>query len=71
VFHQLRSHAIENVNEHYKALFDGHGSVPTRGLLATQRYLLAAVLGYQLLLLYRFEAGGNLRRGLKALVKAA
>jgi hypothetical protein len=71
LFHQLRSHAIENVNEHYKALFDGHGSVPTRGLLATQRYLLAAVLGYQLLLLYRFEAGGNLRRGLKALVKAA
>src|SRR5215210_3502612 len=34
LFHQLRTHAIENFNEHYKGLFDGHGSVPTRGLLA-------------------------------------
>ena len=71
LFHQLRSHAIENFNEHYKGLFDGHGSVPTRGLLATRRYLLAAVLVYQLLLLYRFETGGDLRVGLKALLKAA
>jgi len=52
-------------------LFDGHGSVPTRGLLPTRRYLLAAVLVYQLLLLYRFEADGDLRVGLKALFKAA
>jgi hypothetical protein len=71
LFHQLRSHAIENFNEHYKGLFDGHGSVPTRGLLATRRYLLGAVLVYQLLLLYRFESGGDLRVGLKALFKAA
>ncbi len=71
LFHQLRSHAIENFNEHYKGLFDGHGSVPTRGLLATRRYLLGAVLVYQLLLLYRFETGGDLRVGLKALFKAA
>jgi hypothetical protein len=71
LFHQLRSHAIENFNEHYKGLFDGHGSVPTRGLLATRRYLLAAVLVYQLLLLYRFETGGDLRVGLKAVFKAA
>ena len=71
LFHQLRSQAIENFNEHYKALFDGHGSVPTRGLLATQRYLLGAVFVYQLLLLYRFDTGGDLRVGLKALFKAA
>lgn len=71
LFHQLRSHAIENFHEHYKGLFDGHGSVPSRGLLATRRYLLAAVLVYQLLLLYRFETGGDLRVGLKALLKAA
>ena len=71
LFHHLRSHAIENFNEHYKALFDGHGSVPTRGLRATQRYLLGAVFVYQLLLLYRFETGGDLRLGLKALFKAA
>jgi hypothetical protein len=71
LFHQLRSHAIENFNEHYKGLFDGHGSVPTRGLMATRRYLLGAVLVYQLLLLYRFETGGDLRVGLKPLFKAA
>ncbi len=71
LFHQLRSHAIENFNEQYKALFDGHRSVPTRGLLATRRYLLAAVLIYQLLLLYRFETGGDLRVGLKAFLRAA
>jgi Transposase DDE domain len=71
LFHQLRSHAIENFNEHYKGLFDGHSAVPTRGLLATRRYLLGAVLVYQLLLLYRFETGGDLRVGLKALFKAA
>jgi hypothetical protein len=40
-------------------------------LLATQRYLLGAVFVYQLLLLYRFEAGGDLCVGLKALFKAA
>jgi hypothetical protein len=71
LFHHLRSHAIENFNEHYKSLFDGHGSVPTRGLLATRRYLLGAVFVYQLLLLYRFETGGDLRVGLKALIRAA
>jgi hypothetical protein len=71
LFHHLRSHAIENFNEQYKGLFDGHGSVPTRGLLATRRYLLGAVFVYQLLLLYRFETGGDLRVGLKALLKAA
>ena len=71
LFHHLRSHAIENFNEQYKALFDGHGAVPTRGLLATRRYLLGAVLVYQLLLLYRFTTGGELRVGLKALLKAA
>jgi hypothetical protein len=71
LFHHLRSHAIENFNEQDKALFDGHGAVPTRGLLATRRYLLGAVLVYQLLLLYRFTTGGELRVGLKALLKAA
>jgi hypothetical protein len=32
VFHQLRSHAIENFNGQFKGIFDAHGSVPTRGL---------------------------------------
>src|SRR5581483_8323014 len=33
VFHSLRSHAIENFNESFKAIFDAHGQVPTRGLV--------------------------------------
>lgn len=35
VFHKLRSRAMENFNEHFKGIFDGHGQVPTKGLLAT------------------------------------
>jgi hypothetical protein len=38
VFHKLRSLSIENFNEHFKGIFDGHGQVPTKGLLATQRF---------------------------------
>jgi hypothetical protein len=37
-FHKLRSVAIENFHEHFKGIFDGHGQVPTKGLLATQRF---------------------------------
>jgi hypothetical protein len=44
VFHQLRSHSIENLNEHFKGIFDGHGQVPTKGLLATQRFALGPSL---------------------------
>jgi hypothetical protein len=71
VFHQLRSHAIENFNEHFKAIFDVHGPVATKGRVATQRCALGAVFVYQLLLLYRFERGENLRVGLKACLHAA
>src|SRR3989440_8742095 len=38
VFHKLRSIAMENFHEHFKGIFDGHGQVPTKGLLATQRF---------------------------------
>jgi hypothetical protein len=38
IFHKLRSVAMENFNEHFKGIFDGHGQVPTKGLLATQRF---------------------------------
>jgi Transposase DDE domain len=71
VFHQLRSHAIENFNGQFKAIFGAHASVPTRGLARTQRFALGAVLLYQLALLYRFEHGQPLRIGLKAFLKAA
>lgn len=64
-FHQLRSHAIENFNAQFKAIFNCLGQVPTRGLVPTQRFVLGAVLVYQLALLHRFESGADLRVGLK------
>src|SRR4051794_1227854 len=71
VFHQLRSHSIENFNGQFKAIFDTAGQVPTRGLVATRRWVLGAVFVYQLLLLYRFQQGADLRVGLKPCLKAA
>ena len=66
IFHKLRSIAMENFNEHFKGIFDGHGQVPTKGLLATQRFALGAIFVYQLALLYRFEHDLQLCVGLKA-----
>ena len=71
IFHKLRSAAIENFNEQFKGIFDAHGPVPTRGLAATQRFALGAVLVYQLLLWQRHEHGLDLRLGLKPALKAA
>ena len=71
LFHTLRSRAIENLNEQFKGIFDGHGQVPTKGLRNTRRWALGAVLVYQLSLWYRFEHGLDLRVGLKPFLKAA
>jgi hypothetical protein len=71
VLHKTRSLAIENFNEQFKGIFDGHASVPTRGLCATRRFVLGAVFVYQLTLLYQYLANGDLRVGLKAFIKAA
>jgi hypothetical protein len=71
VFHKLRSLTIENFNEHFKGIFDGHGQVPTKGLANTSRFVLGAVFVYQLALLYRFENGLDPNVGLKAFLKAA
>lgn len=71
IFHKLRSVANENFNEHFKAIFNGHDRVPTKGLVSTQRYALGAVLVYQLVLWHRHEQGLSLRKGLKACIKAA
>lgn len=71
IFHKLRSLAIENFNEHFKGIFDGHGQVPTKGLANTQRFALGAVFVYQLALLYRFQHGLDLNIGLKPFIKAA
>ena len=71
IFHMLRSIAMETFNEHFKGIFDGHGQVPTKGLIATQRFALGAIFVYQLALLYRFEHGQELCVGLKAFLKSA
>jgi len=71
IFHKLRSLTNENFNEQFKGIFDGHGQVPTKGLINTQRFVLGAIFVYQLALLYRFEHNLDLRVGLKAFLKAA
>ena len=71
VFHKLRSLSIENFNELISGIFDGHGQVPTKGLIATQRFALGAIFVYQLALLYRFEQHLDLCVGLKAFLKSA
>ena len=71
ILHRLRHVAIENLNEHFKALFEAHGPVPTRGRLDTARFALGAVFVYQLALLYRHERDSGANRGLKAFLRAA
>ncbi len=71
ILHKTRSVAIENFNEHFKAIFDVHGSVPTKGLVATRRFVLSAVFVYQLAVLFCFLQNLDLRIGFKALLKAA
>jgi Transposase DDE domain len=71
ILHELRSRAIENLNEQFKGIFDAHGQVPTKGLVNTRRFALGAVFVYQLTLWYRHEHELDLRVGLKAFLKAA
>lgn len=55
ILHKLRSITIENFNEQFKDIFETHGQVPTKGLVATRRFALGAVFLYQLAFLYRFS----------------
>ena len=71
LLHKTRSVTIENFNEQFKGIFDGHQQVPTRGVVATQRFALGAIFVYQLSLLYRYHQGADLRVGLKAFLRAA
>jgi hypothetical protein len=71
IFHKLRSMANENFNEHFKAIFELHGQVPTKGQINTQRFALGAVFVYQLALLYRHERNLDINRGLKPFLRAA
>jgi hypothetical protein len=71
LLHQTRSVTIETFNEQFKSIFDAHAPVPTRGVAATRRYALGAILVYQLVLLQRHHQQADLRVGLKAFLKAA
>jgi transposase len=71
IFHLLRHRAIENFNEHFKAIFDVHGPVPTKGEANTARFALGAVLVYQLALLHRHEQGLRVNVGMKPFLRAA
>jgi hypothetical protein len=71
IFHRLRSRAMENFSEPFKGIFRGHGQVPTRGLIATRRFVPGAVFVDQLALLHRCETHADLRVGLKPLLQAA
>jgi hypothetical protein len=71
IFHLLRHRATENFNEHFKAIFDVHGPVPTKGKTNTARFALGAVFVYQLSLLYRYEQGLRTNVGMKPFLRAA
>jgi Transposase DDE domain len=71
LFHRLRHSAIENLNEHFKAIFECHAAVPTKGRLDTARFALGAVFVYQLALLHRHGLASVTNRGLKAFFRAA
>ncbi len=71
IFHRLRHTAIENFNGHFKAVFEAHGPVPTKGEADTARFALGAIFTYQLALLHRHERHLEANRGLKAFLRAA
>jgi len=71
VFHTLRSAAIEPFNGLFKNVFDWQGQVPVKGLQRVQLIVLGAVFLYQLVLLYQFQAGLPLGKGVKPLLRAA
>lgn len=70
-FHLLRSKTIEPFNQLFKSIFDWHENVPVKGLQRTSLILLAAVLLYQLVLLYQYENGLSIGCGIKPLLRAA
>lgn len=71
VLHATRSQAIEPFNGLFKNLFQWDGQVPVKGLKRVRLIVLGAVLVYQILLLYQFQAGLPLGKGIKALLQAA
>jgi hypothetical protein len=71
ILHKLRSTAIEPFNGLFKNVFEWNGQVPVKGLQRVRLIVLGAVLVYQLVLLYQFQAALPLGKGVKALLRAA
>lgn len=71
ILHKLRSLAIEPFNGLFKNIFEWDGQVPVKGWQRVRLVVLGAVLVYQLVLLYQFQAGLPLGKGIKALLRAA
>lgn len=71
VLHRLRSLAIEPFNGLFKNIFEWQGQVPVKGLHRVRLIVLGAILLYQLVLLYQFQAGLPLGKEVKALLRAA
>lgn len=71
VFHALPSQAIEPFNALFKNVFEWGGQVPVKGLNRVKLIVLGAVLVYQLVLLYQFQTGKPLGKGIKPLLRAA
>jgi hypothetical protein len=63
ILYRLRYIAIENLNEHLKAIFNAYGPVPTRGRLETARFALGTVFVCQLALLHHLEQDSGTNRG--------
>jgi hypothetical protein len=62
---------VETWSGQFKGIFDCTDRVPTRGLLATRRFVLGAVLVYYLALLHPHTLAAELRGGLKLCLRAA
>lgn len=71
VYHALRAEAIECWHSQLKRIFALSGQLPARGLFATPRFVLSAVLTCQVVLLDRFVPVHALRAGLQAALQAA
>ncbi len=71
IFHLLRFRTIENGFGQFKLIFDLNDRVPTKGYISTARFVLGAVLLYQVVLLHRIYQGSVSRVGMKAIIRAA
>jgi hypothetical protein len=74
VLHELRHRAIvrlSRINGQFKGIFEFLDKAPTKGYVATERFVLGAVLVCQIALIHRFENGADLRVGLKPFLRAA